>query len=127
MDAVLVASAYVSVGQGTPSYVGDSATAVSSSPSNGAPVANTAVNPATPSSGQITQAVSKINNAFNQGGQNISASFEYDKAAGVEVVTFTDQNTNNAIIQIPPKAILGIAEAIQQSLRKAGLLINTQA
>jgi len=112
MDAASVASTYVAIGTGlgTSSFVGVSTPAVSSSQPNSAADANAAVSSASPSSGQITQAVNQINSAFTQGGQNVYASFEYDKAAGREVIQFKDPNTQEVISQVPPKAILAIAE-----------------
>jgi uncharacterized FlaG/YvyC family protein len=129
MGAAPITSTNVDIGagQGTPSFVSASTPVVSSSQPNSASVANEAVSPTAPSQGQITQAVSQINNAFTQGGQNVYASFEYNKAAGMEVIKFTNPNTQEVIGQVPPQAILGIAEAISQSLNKTGLLINTQA
>ena len=129
MDAASVASTYVAIGtgQGASGFVGVSTPVVSSPQPDGASAANAAAGSATPSSGQITQAVKQINDAFSQGGQNIFASFEYNKATGMEVIKFTDPNTNSLIGQVPSKAVLAIAQALQQSLSSKGLLINTQA
>ena len=129
MDAALVASTYVAIGtgQGAPNFVGVSAPVVSSPQPDGASVANAVGSSVAPSSGQITQAVKQINDAFTQGGQNIFASFEFNKATGMEVIKFTDPNTNSIIGQVPSKAVLGIAQALQQSLSSKGLLINIQA
>ena len=64
---------------------------------------------------------------LTQGGQNVYATFEYDKAVGMEVIKFTDSNTNQVISQVPSKAALAIAQALQNSQVGSGQLINTQA
>jgi uncharacterized FlaG/YvyC family protein len=123
MDITSVASTPVPAGsgQGAPSSVNVASPVAS--------VASVAVSSAVPSSAQITQAINQINDAFAQGGQNVYASFEYDKAVGMEVIKFTDSNTNQTISQVPSKAALAIAQNLQssQGSGSVGQLINTQA
>jgi uncharacterized FlaG/YvyC family protein len=128
MDVTLVASTPVAIGtgQGTQSFVSVAAPAAVSSQPYVSPVASAAVGNQAPSPAQITQAVKQINDAFTQGGQNVYASFEYDKAVGMEVIKFTDSNTNEVISQVPSNTVLAIAQALQSS-QGAGQLLNTQA
>ena len=123
MDITSVASTPVpaGAGQGAPGSVNVASPVAS--------VASVAVSSAVPSSAQITQAINQINDAFAQGGQNVYASFEYDKAVGMEVIKFTDSNTNQTISQVPSKASLAIAQNLQssQGSGSVGQLINTQA
>jgi uncharacterized FlaG/YvyC family protein len=125
VTAVASTSVPMGAGQGAPSPVSVALPVASSSP----PVANAAASPAVPSPAQITQAVKQINDAFAQGGQNVYATFEYDKAVGMEVIKFTDSNTNQVISQVPSKTVLAIAQALQNSQGSGSLgqLINTQA
>jgi uncharacterized FlaG/YvyC family protein len=127
MNITSVASTSVPIGtgQGAPSPVSVALPVANSSQ----PVANAAASPAIPSPAQITQAVKQINDAFAQGGQNVYATFEYDKAVGMEVIKFTDSNTNQVISQVPSKAVLAIAQTLQNSQGSGSLgqLINTQA
>jgi uncharacterized FlaG/YvyC family protein len=131
MDITSVAStsAPIGAGQGAPSPVSVASPVAGSSQLDNAPVASAVVSPAVPSPAQITQAIKQINDAFVQGGQNVYASFEYDKAVGMEVIKFTDSNTNEVISQVPSKAALAIAQAIQnsQGSGSVGQLINTLA
>jgi flagellar protein FlaG len=130
MDITSVASTSVPIGagQGAPSSVSVASPVSVSSQPNAALVANATVSPAVPSPAQITQAVKQINDAFTQGGQNVYATFEFDKAVGMEVIKFTDSNTNQVISQVPSKAALAIAQSLQNSQGSgSGQLINTQA
>lgn len=127
MDITSFASTSVPIGtgQGAPSSVSVAPPVAGSSQPDNVPVANAAASPAVPSPAQVTQAVKQINDAFVQGGQNVYATFEYDKAVGMEVIKFTDSNTNQVISQVPSKAALAIAQALQNS-QGSGQLINTQ-
>ena len=80
-----------------------------------------------PSPEQVTQAVKQVNEAFTQNGQNIYAAIEKDKTTGINVVKVLDKNTREVISQFPSKAIIGLAEAISQSLAKKGYMLHTSA
>jgi len=80
-----------------------------------------------PSSEQVAQAVKQVNDAFAQNGQNLYAAIEKDKATGIDVVKVLDKNTEEVISQFPSKAIIGLAEAISESLAKKGQMINISA
>lgn len=87
-----------------------------------APVAASA-----PSSDQVAQAVNQINDAFAQRNQNLYAAIEKDKATGIDVVKIVDRESKETISQFPSKAILGIAEAIQNPSGAGGRLLRDQA
>ncbi len=80
-----------------------------------------------PSSGQIAQAVNQINDAFAQRNQNLYAAIEKDKATGIDVVKIVDRESKETVSQFPSKAILGIAEAIQNPSGAGGHLFRDQA
>lgn len=80
----------------------------------------------TPSSDHIAQAVSKANEAFAQKNQNLYASIETDKATGINVVKIMDKDSQQTVSQYPSKAIVEIAQALQNS-SLPGQLIHEKA
>ncbi|MFA6921362.1 MAG: flagellar protein FlaG [Gallionella sp.] len=79
-----------------------------------------------PSSAQIAQAVSNANDAFAQKNQNLYASIEIDKATGMGVVKIMDKDSQQTVSQYPSKAIVEIAQALQNP-SSTGQLIHTKA
>jgi uncharacterized FlaG/YvyC family protein len=86
-----------------------------------------AVAASAPSSDQVAQAVNQINDAFAQRNQNLYAAIEKDKATGIDVVKIVDRESKETISQFPSKAILGIADAIQNPSGAGGRLLRDQA
>ena len=80
-----------------------------------------------PSPERVTQAVKKVNDAFSQNGQNLYASIEKDKATGITVIKVYDNNTKEEISQYPSKAIVAIADSINQSAGGKVQLMQTSA
>ena len=76
------------------------------------------------SSAHVAQAVNQVNSAFNQRGQDLSASLVRDKASGITVVQVTEKSTNQVISQFPSKAIVALAEALVQSHSAKGNMVN---
>jgi len=94
-------------------------------PETGATGANVATQ--APSPERVAQAVKQVNDTFTQNGQSLYASIERDKATGISVVKFMDKNTNEEIGQYPPKAIIAMAESIDQYQEGKGRLIHVSA
>jgi len=124
MDISLVGSKLVATGAGQATS-GPASSIVS--PVTGSSQSNVAVNTPAPSSSQLTQAVKQVNDAFSQRNQNIFATIGKDEATGIEVVKFVDQATKETISQYPSKAILAIAQSLQNSPDSGGQLINIVA
>lgn len=80
-----------------------------------------------PSQERVSQAVSQVNEAFIQRGQNLYAAMEKDKASGLNVVKVMDKSTREVISQFPTKAIVALAEAITQSQEGKGQLLRVNA
>ena len=80
-----------------------------------------------PSPERIAQAVQQVNDTFAKNGQNLYATFEKDKATGINVVKILDKNTKEEVSQYPSKAIIAIAEAISQSNEGKVQLIHISA
>jgi uncharacterized FlaG/YvyC family protein len=68
-----------------------------------------------------------VNDAFSQRNQNVYASIGRDPATGIEVVKIVDQDTKETISQFPSKAVLAIAQSIQNSPGSGGKLLNATA
>ena len=60
----------------------------------------------------LEQAIKQVNDAFNQSGKNLYASFEKDKATGITVVQITEKTTKEIVSQIPSKEIIALAQSI---------------
>jgi uncharacterized FlaG/YvyC family protein len=95
-----------------------------SAPAQKSAGAGAGVSTQTPSPEHIAQAVDQVNAALSQKGHSLKASIEKDKTTGIDIVKFRDTNTNEVISQYPSKAVIAIAEAIDQSLEAKGRLIN---
>ena len=76
---------------------------------------------------RVAQAVKQVNDAFARNGQNLHAFIEKDKTTGIDVVKVQDKNTQEVISQFPPKAIIAMAEAINQYLEKKGQMMSVRA
>jgi uncharacterized FlaG/YvyC family protein len=129
MDVSSVGSTIASAGtgQGAPSFVGATSPASGSSLPVNASAPSAAGTTQVPSSAQLAQAVKQVNDAFSQRNLNVYASIGKDPATGIEVVKFVDQDTNEAISQFPSKAVLAIAQSLQDSPNSGGKLLNANA
>lgn len=130
MDISSVVSSRVSTGSGegassTVRVVAPAADPVSQP--NDASASVVAAGAQAPSPDQVAQAVNQINDAFSQRNQNLYAAIEKDKATGIDVVKIVDKDSKETVSQFPSKAILGIAEAIQNPSAARGQLIRDQA
>ena len=125
MNVSLVGSTLASTGAGQGTQ-GSSVTlpAIVSSQAN---ASTAAVGSQAPSPSQLAQAVKQVNDAFSQKNQNVYATIAKDPATGIDVVKFIDKDTKEAISQYPSKAILAIAESLQNSTGSGGQLINAKA
>lgn len=79
-----------------------------------------------PSAERVAQAVKQVNEAFTQRGQNLYASFELDKATGINLIKVQDKVTREVISQYPSKEIVAMAEALAQSQEAKGQLLNVR-
>lgn len=98
-------------------------------PSSSAPkmaAAEIAVAVQDPTPEQTAQAIKQVNNDFDQKGQGLYASFERNKATGIDVVKIVDKNTQEVITQLPPKEIIAIAEEIERNQEGKGHLVRTR-
>ena len=80
-----------------------------------------------PTPERVDKAVKQVNDAFAKNEQNLHVYIEYDKTTGIAVVKIQDKNTREVISQFPPKAIIAMAEAIDQSLEKKGQMMDISA
>jgi len=130
MDVSSVVPARVSTGSGEsgPSSVRVPAVITeSTSQINNASVSKAAPSSQAPSSAQVAQAVNQINDAFAQRNQNLFAAIEKDKATGIDVVKIVDKDSKETISQYPSKAIIEIAQALQNPQGLSGQLIRDKA
>ena len=127
MDISSVASR--SVATATGGGTGGAGQTAPAAPSSTAPetAAGANVVPQAPSPERIAQAVKQVNDDFIQKGQNLYASYERDKATGINVVKVLDKNTREVISQFPSKEIIAIAEAIDRDQEARGRLIHVSA
>ena len=127
MDISSVASKSVATATGGGTW--GSGQTTPTTPSSTAPEtaggANTA--PQAPSPERIAQAVKQVNDDFIQKGKNLYASYERDKATGIDVVKVLDKNTREVVSQFPSKEIIAIAEAIDRDQEARGRLIHVSA
>lgn len=127
MDISSVVSPRVSTGsgEGASSTVRVPAADTASQPNDAS--ASIAASAQAPSPDRVAQAVNQINDAFAQRNQNLYAAIEKDKATGIDVVKIVDKESKETVSQFPSKAILGIAEAIQNPSGAGGQLLRDQA
>ncbi len=81
-----------------------------------------------PSSGQVNNAVKKINDALAAQSQGIEFAIDSSSSHRI-IVKVVDQQTNKVIRQFPSKEALAIADSLDQAQRSAvqqGLLIKQQ-
>ena len=76
------------------------------------------------SSDHLAQAVKQVNDAFSQRGQDLYASFETDKATGIDVVKIVDKTTKETINQMPPREIIAFAQSLDAQFRAGQLIHN---
>ena len=100
------------MGNGVPSIAPNVATA---SPSNN-------MSPPDPSPAQLSSAVGSLNQAMQA--SNISLAFSVDTSTKTPIVSVTDSATGQVVAQFPSKVTLAIAQAIDQTEKRQGLLFN---
>ncbi len=83
------------------------------------------LSPPEPSPEQLNGAVNSLNNVMQQ--SNISLSFSVNTGTNTPVVSVTDSSTGQVVAQFPSKATLAIAQAIDQSEKRQGLLLSQKA
>ena len=113
--AVPVAPPIPAMGYGVPSIVPNVASA---SPSNNLSAPD-------PSPAQLSSAVGSLNQAMQQ--SNISLAFSVDTTTKTPIVSVTDSSTGQVVAQFPSKVTLAIAQAIDQTEKRQGLLFNQKA
>lgn len=80
-----------------------------------------------PSTDTLTKAVKQVNEAFDQKGQNLYASFEKDKMTGINVVKIIDKKTKETISQMPPKEMVALAQFLEHPQGMRGQLLHATA
>lgn len=78
-------------------------------------------------SNQLAQAIKQVNDAFNQRGQNLYASFEKDKITGIQIVKIVEKKTNEVISQMPPKEVVAFAKSVDAAHGWRGRLVLDKA
>ncbi len=117
--SVLAAQSDGNFGRAQPSPTGGTVVAQTPAPAMAAIQA--------PASERVSQAVKQVNDAFAKNAQSLSVSFVKDTATGIDVVELTDTSTNKVISQFPPKAIIAMAESLDQFQATKGQLLNASA
>ena len=102
------------------------APAVSGPVSTTAAVSKTTDTPQPASLDRLAQAVRQVNDAFDQSGKNLYASFEKDKVTGITVVKITDKTTKEVVRQLPLKEMIALAQSLDAQ-GKGGQLIHNIA
>ena len=126
MDTFSVASKSVATASGGSTQAFGQAIYTTPSPSTPKTTgAGTGVAAQVPSPERVAQAIKQVNSDFTQKGQDLYASFERDKATGINVVKIMDKNTLEVIGQFPPKEIIAIAEEIDRNQEGKGHLMHT--
>lgn len=74
---------------------------------------------------QLHAAVQGLNQALQQAHQTLQ--FSVDSTTKTPVVSLTDSETGQVILQFPSKAALSIAQSIAEFQQKQGLLFNQKA
>ena len=74
---------------------------------------------------QLSAAVQGLNQTLQQSHQSLQ--FSVDSNTKTAVVSLTDSETGQVILQFPSKAALSIAQSIEQFQQRQGLLFNQKA
>lgn len=128
MDISSVASKSVAAAPGGGTrVVGQAAPASSGSVAPKTTSAGADVATRVPPPERVAQAIKQVNDDFIQKGQNLYASYERDKATGINVVKVMDKNTREVVRQFPAEEIIAIAEAIDRYQEGRGRLIHVSA
>lgn len=80
-----------------------------------------------PTQEEVNRALQQLNGAFSKPGQTLMAIMERDKDTGIDVFKITDKLTKEVILQLPPKAIVEMAKAMQQGASDKVQLISEKA
>ena len=120
------ASGYAQAAPAVANWIPPKIDTPSSTPSQ-ADISGTAETRNTPSQNQLAQAIKQVNDAFSQKNQNLYASFEEDKATGIQVVKIVEKKTNEIIRQMPPKEIIAFAQSFDAAQGRRGQLILDKA
>lgn len=78
-----------------------------------------------PSPAQLKSALDSANHALQQSHQSLE--FSVDTTTHAPVVSVTDSETGQVILQFPSKAAIAIAQSIDQAEKRQGLLLNQKA
>ncbi len=128
MDISSVASKSItSAPGGGTRVIGQTAPASSGSVAPKTASAGTGVAAQVSPSERVAQAVKQVNDDFIQKGQNLYASYERDKATGINVVKVMDKNTREVVKQFPSEEIITIAKEIDRYQEGKGRLIYVSA
>ena len=74
---------------------------------------------------QLNTAVQGLNQALQQSHQSLQ--FSVDSSTKTPVVSLTDSETGQVILQFPSKAALSISQSIAEFQQRQGLLFNQKA
>ena len=80
-----------------------------------------------PTQDELNRALQQVNDAFMQKSQTLTATVERDKYTGIDVFKISDKLTKEVIMQLPPKAIVEMAKAMDQAAENKVQLINEKA
>lgn len=73
---------------------------------------------------EVDRALQQVNDAFALQNQKLTATVERDKDTGIDVFKVTDKLTKEVILQLPPKAIVEMAKAMDQAAADKVQLIS---
>ncbi|MGB8516898.1 MAG: flagellar protein FlaG [Gallionella sp.] len=77
-----------------------------------------------PTVGQLKIAVDSANHTMQQSHLNLA--FSVDTATKTPVVTLSDSETGQVVLQFPSKEALAVAQSIDQAERRPGMLVNSK-
>lgn len=77
-----------------------------------------------PTQDELNRALQQVNDAFAQKSQALTATVERDKDTGIDVFKVTDKLTKEVILQLPPKAIVEMAKAMDEAASDKVQLIS---
>jgi flagellar protein FlaG len=78
-----------------------------------------------PTPAQLESEVGKINSALQRSNKNLELSISVDEATRKQVITLTDKDTGDTLMQYPSEAVLAIARSIDEF--QQGMLLKQQA
>jgi uncharacterized FlaG/YvyC family protein len=77
-----------------------------------------------PAQDEVDRALQQVNDAFSLQNQTLIATVERDKETGIDVFKVMDKLTKEVVLQLPPKAIVEMAKAMDEAAADKVQLIS---